>query len=427
MFKSYRIALSGAFGFYFKKQRKGFLIAAIGLFLLTNFLCLPVGFAIHKIQKLLHEKDQFGQNTALIMRLWEAGERKIEKENRRKQVIEAPPVSQRPPLSNVLANEYIYLVAPEEIKQEVIPLFKEANAVLISQKAPNAWSVVYDNIQKDREGVRSNVWRLDGPESKDAQASELVSKLNRVLNEASQRKLDVWIATRPPNVYRHETISLQGFRNTLDRLMEASEVALPLVFFVSLLYIVAFAGSMQGFEWDMRRTRDVLEPWASALMPTWILYVADALSRSLYAMLIMTIVSSTFYLYGFNLPVFWWLAGLIFTFGITFVLGMWGMLTTMMFHHRYGRMFARILLSPATIMVLLMFRGSVLVSAQRMLGNSEAQSSGWMDSLLHGASFNIWMPLMVLAGGLIAFSIGAFLVPIIEWRIGALRQGLRKL
>ena len=80
MNKQYRTALSGAFGFYFKKQRKGFFIAAIGLFLFTNLLCLPFGFAIQEIQQILKEKDQTTYDSAFVTRLWDAGQRKIERE-----------------------------------------------------------------------------------------------------------------------------------------------------------------------------------------------------------------------------------------------------------------------------------------------------------------------------------------------------------
>ena len=428
MNKQYRTALSGAFGFYFKKQRKGFFIAAIGLFLFTNLLCLPFGFAIQEIQQILKEKDQTTYDSAFVTRLWDAGQRKIEREKNQERPIEEAKVRARPPLENVLKGERFYLVASDPVRSEVEPLLREANAIVVSAPETQAWSLTYDNVQKDREGVASNVWRLDGPSHKDKEATQLVPRLNRVLNEASQRKLDVWIKTRPPNVYRHETISLQNMRGQLGVLVNASEIALPLVFFISILYMVAFSGSMQGFEWDMRRTRDVLEPWAGALLPPWILYVSDALSRSVYATLIMLVVSSTFYLYGFALTPLWMVAGLCFTFGIVFMLAMWGMLTTMMFHHRYGRMFARILLSPATIMVLLMFRGSVFVSAQKALGQStSSNSSGMMEGFFQGAAFGMWMPLMVLGAGLLAFLIGVCLVPIVEWRIGPLRQGLRKL
>ena len=202
---------------------------------------------------------------------------------------------------------------------------------------------------------------------------------------------------------------------------------LPSVIRVMLVGLVLFgaaflAGATLGVEWDLQRAASNLESWALSYHPLWVLYGSQALTRATQVGAVaLTVVIPTLLFMG--LSVLWVLATTVVVVclvtSLTLLLCMWSLLSTMLFHHRYGRMFGRIALSPFSLGAVFLFRVTLLVSLVKGF-------STWVTNGSSAFGWG-WVGLAVLAVSGAFLMVALALVPVIEARIGRRRIGLRKL
>lgn len=186
--------------------------------------------------------------------------------------------------------------------------------------------------------------------------------------------------------------------------------------------ITFLAGSTLGIEWDLQRAASNLESWALSYHPLWVLYGSQALARATgAAAFCVVLLVPTLLFMRLNL-LETAISTIVVTsvaFSLTLFLCMWSLLSTMLFRHRYGRMFGRLALSPFSLGAVFLFRVTLLLTLLRGVSSFVTEGSsafGWT-----------WMALAGLAlSGVCLFGAVA-LVPIIEARIGERRIGLRKL
>lgn len=216
----------------------------------------------------------------------------------------------------------------------------------------------------------------------------------------------------------------QQVKEQLQQLTQTAPLVLRLLLATAIVLMMTFIASASlGLEWDLRRAASNLEPWALTPRPTWILYGSQLAPRCIMsALAVLTCAFPTFLLTP-EISAAWAVIAtgvlLVFCLGLSVLVGMWGLLSTMLFHHRYGRMLGRLLLSPISLGALTMFRLSLAVEAVSSFGQ-------WMQGRLPQQSW--W----VIAGsvtttGLVLLGLGLALTPLINARIGQRRQGLRKL
>lgn len=224
------------------------------------------------------------------------------------------------------------------------------------------------------------------------------------------------VDAREQRVYLNEDTA-RNLRRDLGTRMEATIVYLPLIFII--YFLMMFSGSVNGIEWDTRRAQGSLEAWALTPHGPWVLYGGEILARAAWASIVALLLGSVLFAYG-SLDLILVVALGAFAFSGVVFISMWGMLATMLFHHRYGRMFGRLALSPAVFTIITLVRLTFITSFASVLVANEAYKVG-EQATPHAISLGLFF----LGGCLL---IGALiLVPIVEWRIGARRMGLRKL
>lgn len=221
------------------------------------------------------------------------------------------------------------------------------------------------------------------------------------------------------------SVSVDTDANAMQRevqamLPSALRMVLALLFFFGAAFL---AGSTLGVEWDLQRAASNLEGWALSYHPLWALFLAQGLTRATQATVVGLVVFSPTLFYSFDVSWWVWLvASLVLgwiVFGLTALLGMWSLLSTMLFHHRYGRMFGRLALSPFSLGAVMLFRSSLIVAAMAGMSSWAAQQPAlwsWTHVTWAGLGLGTFLLVMALA-----------LVPVVEWRIGVRRIGLRKL
>lgn len=198
---------------------------------------------------------------------------------------------------------------------------------------------------------------------------------------------------------------------------------------MATLMIALFLGGTLGLDWDVQRAAANLETWATSVHPLWVLYGSQALARATFALLMVGVggaplVWGTPALGGSAAVGAWaYLGGLAFC--LTLLSAMWSLLATMLFHHRYGRLFARALLSPMGMLFAAMLAFTLLGSRRPVSAEDKQRAAETL--VTHSDALTQWA--MVLAAGVPLAALGAALalVPLVEWRIGVRRRGLRKL
>ena len=199
-------------------------------------------------------------------------------------------------------------------------------------------------------------------------------------------------------------------------LVRAFEVFLHLIL-VFIAWISLWSAGFVGYFWDRSRRLGTLEPFVSALQPPWVMYGASILRAARGALIVLCVICATAALWG--LPLQWKLVGALILFvpvGVCMV-GLWGMLATVLFHHERGRMFARLALSPLTMMLALGVRVFIVWMALQSTNPVRANALGiWFLENGH------WP---ILASIPIFLAISAGLFWLINWRIGPRREGLR--
>lgn len=172
-----------------------------------------------------------------------------------------------------------------------------------------------------------------------------------------------------------------------------------------------------GIRWDRERSKGTLEPWVSAFHPPWVLYGAQiAKSTAVVTAALLAVIATA---WAWGLPLHWklLLATLVWLpVGCLFV-GLWGMLATVLFHHRNGRRFSRLVFSPALLMLAWSIRVAVVWSA--MKASNPEQAYAYMKVFLNEAWWVILLSVPLF--GLLAWA----LFWAVERRMGTRRTGLR--
>ena len=186
---------------------------------------------------------------------------------------------------------------------------------------------------------------------------------------------------------------------------------------VLLAWALVGSTSHVGIRWDRERSRGTLEPWVNAFHPPWVLYGAKIVKSTLVVIVAMIAVLVAALAWG--LPLRWGLllATLVWLPVGCVVVGLWGMLATVLFHRRNGRRLARLVFSPALLMLAWSIRVAVLWSA--MKASNPEQAYAYMNVFLDQAWWAILLSVPFL--GLLAW--GLFWA--VERRMGARRTGLR--
>lgn len=229
-----------------------------------------------------------------------------------------------------------------------------------------------------------------------------------------------------PEFERAPTVQadLTQIQDQIKQLTQTAPLLLRLFLTIGVVLMMTFIASASlGLEWDLRRAASTLEPWALTPLPTWVLYGSQLGARSLIACLTVLACAGPTLLLTPEISWPWALAGLgtllVFCLGLSVLVGMWGLLSTMIFHHRYGRMLGRLVLSPISLGALTAFRLSLVVEA---MGNADQ----WLQGRF--AETSLWTALVAAnVAGLAMVGLGLALMPLVNARIGRRRQGLRKL
>ena len=151
--------------------------------------------------------------------------------------------------------------------------------------------------------------------------------------------------------------------------------------------------------------------------PAWVLYGAEmARSIKITTLIFWALLLPLLFV---GPPLHWGLIGGLAVALPAFMLvnGLWGMLACVLFHHRQGRMFARIALSPLTLGVAWGLRLLMVWAAWRATTPFLALGTlNWLDA--HWPLIFLALPTLLLMASLLAWCVHA--------RIGTRREGLRR-
>lgn len=186
---------------------------------------------------------------------------------------------------------------------------------------------------------------------------------------------------------------------------------------LALFMILALSMGFHGYLWDVQRNRGTLEPIVMTQQPPWALYGAEmARSIKITTLIFWTLLLPLPFV---GPPLHWGLIGGLAVALPAFMLvnGLWGMLACVLFHHRQGRMFARIALSPLTLGVAWGLRLLMVWAAWRATAPFLALGTlNWLDA--HWPLIFLALPTLLLIASLLTWCVHA--------RIGTRREGLRR-
>jgi len=190
-----------------------------------------------------------------------------------------------------------------------------------------------------------------------------------------------------------------------------------LLFFVFVGVIALGAGGFVGAKWDFYRSMGVLEYITSAQHRPWVLYMSMIGKILRWVVLAYVGMVLALTLYGRHLS--WPVVISMFPFIISLFIfsSLWGILTTVLFHHPKGRFFAKVLLSPFTILFTWIVRLAVVWSAMK-----SKELIGALDGFQ--ALLDYWPVLWVIMPALWLASFGLFVL--INQKIGVRGEGLRE-
>lgn len=187
--------------------------------------------------------------------------------------------------------------------------------------------------------------------------------------------------------------------------------------YVVLAWLLMYSASFLGFSWDRRRSAGHLEYLTATVHPPWVLFTSGLMKSARSALMVF----GFFVLLGvlWRLPLDWPLivSLLIFIPSATVLVGLWGLMATFLFHHRHGRMFARLVLSPVTLLLAWSVRVMIIWGA--LQASDPLQARVLARSILDNAPSTVAMIVPVM------WLISLVLFAIINHRIGPRRQGLR--
>lgn len=253
-------------------------------------------------------------------------------------------------------------------------------------------------------------WRYDLPEGTNEEYSDAIQwKITRSALYAFEL------------ANKNQITSLEVDKSTLIKDAQAVLLRMFVIFInlamVFVAWILLWSGGLVGGLWEMERSEGALEPIATAIHPPWVLFCADIARSSRTSFIIFAVICATGVLWG--LPLQWniLVTLLLFVPAGVFMVGLWGMLSTVIFHHKSGRRYARLLFSPLTLLMALGGRVFILAIALQSTNPVRANAMG-MWFLENGQ----WP---ILAAIPVVILISALLLGIINWRIGVRREGLR--
>lgn len=293
---------------------------------------------------------------------------------------------------------------------------KNAGATLLPHEGVQPQDIVL-RLANIKDGLAS--WELEAHDLDAVMENQLLIQIvldrhARVIRDELTKTLPV--DAREQRVYLNDDSALR-LKKELEGKIASTVIYIPLALLT--YFIIMFSGSIAGVEWDTRRSQGSLEAWALTPHGPWTLYCGESLARAIWATAAILILGLI--LHGYEaLPLSVVLGLGVLGFGGICFISMWGMLATMMFHHRYGRLIGRLVLSPAVFTVITLVRLSFITGFASVLAAGSASNIG--NNL---SSNGLVIALLVLGGGLFAASIP--LVALVEWRIGTRRIGLRKL
>lgn len=213
------------------------------------------------------------------------------------------------------------------------------------------------------------------------------------------------------------TIDPEAILPAAKALLSSSIAGLSAMFLMFCCWAVVLTMSAHGYRWDLWRNAGFLEPWVMVVHSPWVLFLSQLLRHMFLAWIVFAVVLSMAFLFG--LPLSWRFTATLLLLLPVFSLfvGLWGFLATVMFHHRRGRMLARIFLSPALLLIgwglRLFLAWGVLRMEQPFLAWQKVsqldQSVPWALGLV---------PFLLAGCGLLAL--------LIQWRLGRRREGLRQ-
>ena len=249
-------------------------------------------------------------------------------------------------------------------------------------------------------------WGFVAPPEMDA---DMVASSLRLaaLQAAEDAKEERPVVLMAPEDLGRDTVVLG--RRFLDGVVHAT--------LVIIAWFMMWGASFVGLTWDKNRSRGSLEPWVTAHQPPWVLFLSQIGRAAIWMMGTFAAICAAAWAWG--LPLRWNLVGALLLFvpiGIVMV-GLWGMLATVLFHHRRGRMFSRFVLSPFVWIVVWFIRVGVLWVALQSTNPIQANAI-----VVWGLEKGHWPVLMALpAMGVLC----VVLLGLVNWRIGPRREGLR--
>jgi hypothetical protein len=319
--------------------------------------------------------------------------------------------------SPLLTGLNIYVnAANQQARKQASLALEKAGATLLKTEGANPSDIVL-RLTNTQDGLA--VWELEARDISAILENQMMIQIvmdrhARAIREELTKTLPV--DAREQRVYLNNTSAI-ALKKELERKIASTVIYIPLALLT--YFIIMFSGSIAGVEWDTRRSQGSLEAWALTPHGPWTLYCGESLARAIWATSIILVLGLI--LHGYEaLPLSVVLGLGVLGFGGICFISMWGMLATMMFHHRYGRLLGRLVLSPAVFTVITLVRLSFITGFASVLAAGSASDIG---SRLNANGLAI--TLLVLGGGLFAASLP--LVALVEWRIGARRIGLRKL
>lgn len=259
------------------------------------------------------------------------------------------------------------------------------------------------------------VWRKTG--GWDLTASGTMEERKRLRGQLSVL-LGLGLAThQAPGYPTVVVIPDRTFSQGLRQILTGS--ALGAVYFGLLIFgwgLVMSAG-LHGWTLDYQRSKGALEPFIATHHAPWVLYGSGILRQAVVGFclfgcaLLLCLLWRLPVQWGFVLPLWVCIPP-----GIALI-GFWSVLATFWFHHKDGRMLARLLFSPITLFVGWTVRIAVLwgvLQAQNpILAYHRFQVALESGEWLLGLAFLLALGSVVLAW-------------LVAWRIGPRREGLRR-
>lgn len=253
-------------------------------------------------------------------------------------------------------------------------------------------------------------WRIEAPTARRDKIEATRDAIETVLFKIARS--DEFVNSAQTLDMDPETLSAEA-RAVLIRAFEVFAHIVLCVF----AWMMIWSGGFVGVSFDQQRSKGTLEPFACAIHPPWVFYGYKLIRACRNVGIFFAFVCLTAALWG--LPLHWNIVGALILFvpvGVCMI-GLWSMLSTVLFHHESGRMFARIALSPVTLLIAFLVRIFIIWVALKSTNPIRANAMGmWFLENGH------WV---ILGAIPVMLAISVVLFILVNWRIGVRREGMR--